>query len=82
MPCVFQHSFMKDTPSKKVIMNLIYEAKADVVETVEDLTEDEDLKEMKVSNSLVHWVVYLYSLVNVGLDCQYPPLIAVGLSVF
>ena len=35
--------------NKKSLLTLISEAKADVVETVEDLTEDEEMKEMQVS---------------------------------
>ena len=39
---------MKDCSGKDDLLNLISEAKAEVVEVIEDLTEDEDIKEMKV----------------------------------
>ena len=44
--------YRKPRPSKVCVcydlLNLISEAKAEVVEVIEDLTEDEDIKEMKV----------------------------------
>lgn len=45
----FQHPFLGNV-KKKAVMALISEAKAEVVETVEDLTEEEDIKEIKVVN--------------------------------
>ncbi|KAL4231906.1 hypothetical protein ACF0H5_009482 [Mactra antiquata] len=44
---LLKHPFIVNPPPRKVILDLIYESKAEVVETVEDLTEDEDLKEIK-----------------------------------
>lgn len=43
-----QHPFISNPPNKKVMLDLILESKAEVVETVEDLTEEEDIQEMKV----------------------------------
>ncbi|XP_060599497.1 serine/threonine-protein kinase 10-like isoform X2 [Ruditapes philippinarum] len=44
---LLRHPFISNPPNKKVILDLISESKAEVVETVEDLTEDEDIQEMK-----------------------------------
>lgn len=45
-----QHPFIAGYDNKKEILNLIMESKAEVVETVEDLPEDEEIIEMKVCN--------------------------------
>ena len=45
-----QHPFVQNV-EKKPVLDLISESKAEVVETVEDLTEEEEVKEIKV-----HWV--------------------------
>lgn len=47
---LLQHPFIKDYRDKTAILDLICEAKADVIETVEDLTEEEDIKVLKVGN--------------------------------
>lgn len=47
-----QHPFIAGYDNKKEILNLIMESKAEVVETVEDLPEDEEIIEMKVCNLL------------------------------
>ncbi|XP_045189184.2 serine/threonine-protein kinase 10-like isoform X2 [Mercenaria mercenaria] len=44
---LLKHPFISNPPSKKVILDLISESKAEVVETVEDLTEDEEIQEIK-----------------------------------
>lgn len=44
---LLQHRFIKDYTNKSDILNLVLESKAEVVETVEDLTEEDDIKEMK-----------------------------------
>ncbi|KAJ8317207.1 hypothetical protein KUTeg_005111 [Tegillarca granosa] len=44
---MLEHPFIKGFEDKSGIMDLIYEAKAEVVEVLEDCTEEEDLKEMK-----------------------------------
>ena len=46
--CYCQHPFIKDYQNKKGILDLIKEAKAEVVEVVEDLTEEQDIIEIKV----------------------------------
>jgi len=46
---VLQHPFIKDYTNKSDIVDLIMESKAEVVEVMEDLTEEEDLREMKVN---------------------------------
>lgn len=47
---LLQHPFIKGFEDKSGILDLICEAKAEVVEVVEDCTEEEDLNEMKVIN--------------------------------
>lgn len=49
---LLQHPFIAGYDNKKEILNLIMESKAEVVETVEDLPEDEEIIEMKVCNLL------------------------------
>ncbi|CAL1525982.1 unnamed protein product [Lymnaea stagnalis] len=44
---LLEHPFIKGYVDKKAIMDLIYEAKAEVVEVVEDLTEEEDILAIK-----------------------------------
>ncbi|XP_005089065.1 STE20-like serine/threonine-protein kinase [Aplysia californica] len=44
---LLEHPFIKDYKNKKGIMDLISEAKAEVVEVVEDLTEEEDIAAIK-----------------------------------
>ncbi|XP_059140861.1 serine/threonine-protein kinase 10-like [Physella acuta] len=44
---LLEHPFIKDYTNKTAILDLIYEAKAEVVEVVEDLTEDEDILAIK-----------------------------------
>lgn len=44
---LLQHKFIKDYTDKKDILNLVLESKAEVEEFIEDLTEEEDIKEMK-----------------------------------
>nr|KAG5705141.1 hypothetical protein BaRGS_030858 [Batillaria attramentaria] len=44
---LLEHPFIKDYTDKSSILDLIYESKAEVVEVVEDLTEEEDIKELK-----------------------------------
>ena len=45
----FQHRFIKDYTDKSDILNLVLESKAEVEEVVQDLTEEEDIQEMKVN---------------------------------
>ncbi|XP_025095724.1 LOW QUALITY PROTEIN: serine/threonine-protein kinase 10-like [Pomacea canaliculata] len=44
---LLEHPFIRDYRDKTAILDLICEAKADVIETVEDLTEEEDIKVLK-----------------------------------
>nr|XP_019921177.2 STE20-like serine/threonine-protein kinase isoform X1 [Crassostrea gigas] len=44
---LLEHPFIAGYDNKKEILNLIMESKAEVVETVEDLPEDEEIIEMK-----------------------------------
>ncbi|XP_067658019.1 serine/threonine-protein kinase 10-like isoform X2 [Haliotis asinina] len=44
---LYNHPFVRNYTDKKPILDLILEAKADVVETVTDLSEEEDIKEIK-----------------------------------
>lgn len=44
---LLQHKFIKDCTDRSEILNLVLESKAEVEEVVEDLTEEEDIKEMK-----------------------------------
>lgn len=50
---LLQHPFIAGYDNKKEILNLIMESKAEVVETVEDLPEDQEIIEMKVCNLLL-----------------------------
>ena len=45
---LLQHPFIAGYDDKKDILNLIMESKAEVVETVEDLPEEQEIIEMKV----------------------------------
>ncbi|XP_046556447.1 STE20-like serine/threonine-protein kinase isoform X3 [Haliotis rubra] len=44
---LYNHPFIRNYTDKKPILDLILEAKADVIETVTDLSEEEDIKEIK-----------------------------------
>ncbi|GFS00533.1 serine/threonine-protein kinase 10 [Elysia marginata] len=44
---LLQHPFIKDVTDKKALHDLILEAKADVVEVVEDLSEEDDIMAIK-----------------------------------
>ena len=44
---LLQHRFIKDYTDKSDILNLVLESKAEVEEVVQDLTEEEDIQEMK-----------------------------------
>lgn len=44
---LLEHPFIKNFTDKTPILDLIYESKAEVVEVVEDLTEEEDIQELK-----------------------------------
>lgn len=54
---VLQHPFMKhkNATDRTAICDLIMESKAEVVEVVEDLTEEEDIKEIEVSSDAHRW---------------------------
>ena len=60
---VSQHPFMKHKKAmdKTAICDLIMESKAEVVEMVEDLTEEEDIKELKVRSHTQPWQLLLAS---------------------
>ena len=45
----------KKATNRTAICDLIMESKAEVVEVVEDLTEEEDIKELKVSSDIQGW---------------------------
>lgn len=49
-----KHPFIKGYQDKKAILDLICEAKAEVVEIVEDLTEEEDILAIKVVKFLIY----------------------------
>ncbi|BFY97881.1 hypothetical protein BsWGS_00921 [Bradybaena similaris] len=49
---LLEHPFIKDYVDKKAILDLISEAKAEVVEIVEDLTEEEDILAIKRNMSV------------------------------
>ena len=57
MTFLFQHKFIKDYTNKSDILNLVLESKAEVVETVEDLTEEDDIKEMKVMFIVKRYII-------------------------
>ena len=44
----FSDYYIKNYTNKSDILNLILESKAEVEEVIEDLTEEDDIKEMKV----------------------------------
>ncbi|KAL5022355.1 hypothetical protein ScPMuIL_001510 [Solemya velum] len=48
---LLEHPFIKNNVDKKALMELISEAKAEVMEIVEDLPEEEEMKQMKRSAS-------------------------------
>lgn len=54
---VLQHPFMKhkNATDRTAICDLIMESKAEVVEVVEDLTEEDDIKEIEVSSDTHRW---------------------------
>ncbi|ESO83096.1 hypothetical protein LOTGIDRAFT_223090 [Lottia gigantea] len=49
---LLEHPFIKDFTNKKPIKDLISEAKAEVVEEVRDLSDDEDINEIRVKRKV------------------------------
>lgn len=59
--CLFflQHPFIKDFTNNKCILNLLSEAKAEVEEIVQDIDEEEEIKQMKVK-IIFDYIIIVY----------------------
>lgn len=72
----FQHPFIKDFTNNKCILNLLSEAKAEVEEIVQDIDEEEEIKQMKVKIIFDYIINCLYFLL-----CRFNPNIILLLYI-